>query len=182
MKIEAAVAALTVRAVEMFALVMGVATADGNGDGGQNRVATKVSCNKEGGGNGGKSDCKEGGGQATATTMTWAMATAMRLAGDKEGECKGGTFNSDGNEDRWQWRQPPLKPFQQWQRPQQWLWRWQTTTETAGAGNNQQVGQAAAVEAVTAAVPAAIIAARLRWQVGARWSRGIQIPSFLLAR
>ncbi len=130
-------------------------------------------CNKEGGCNGGKSDGNEGGGRATATATMWAMATAMRLAGDEEGECKGGTFNSDSNEDRWRWRQPPLKLFQRWQQPQQLLLRWQTTTETAGACNNQQVGQAAAVEAVTAAVPAAIIAARLRWQVGVRWSRGI---------
>ncbi len=166
-------AALTVTAVEMFASVMGVATADGDSNGSQNRVATKVSCNKEGGGDGGKSNGDEGGGRATATATTWVMATAMRLAGNDEGKCKGGTFNSDGNEGRWRWRQPPLKPFQRWQRPQQWLWRWQTTTETAGAGNNQQVGQAAAVEAVTAAVPSAIVAARLRWQVGARWSRGI---------
>ncbi len=69
MKIEAAVAALTVTAVETFAMVMGVATADDNGDGSQNRVATKV-CNKEGGGNGGKSDGNKGGGQATATATT----------------------------------------------------------------------------------------------------------------
>ncbi len=48
MKIEAAVAALTVTAVETIALVVAVATADGDGDGGQNRVATKVSCNEEG--------------------------------------------------------------------------------------------------------------------------------------
>ncbi len=101
MKIEAAVAALIVMAVETFASVMGVATADSDGDGGQNRVATKVSCNKENGGDGGKSDGDEGGGQATVMAMTRAMATAMRLAGDKEDECKGGTFNSDGNEDRW---------------------------------------------------------------------------------
>ncbi len=173
MKIEAAVAVLTVRAVEALkALVMGVAAGDGDGDGGQNRVATNVSCNDEGGGDGGKSNGNKGGGQATATATTWAMATAMRLAGDKEGKCKGGKFNSNGDEGGWRWQQP-LKPFQRWQRPQQWLWWWQTTTETAGAGNIQQVGQAAAVEAVTAAVPAAIIAARLRWQVGARWSRSI---------
>jgi hypothetical protein len=172
-KIEAAVVALTVTAVETLkALVMGVATADGDGNGSQNRVATNVSSNEEGGDDGGKSDIDEGGGQATATATTWAMATAMRLAGDEEGKCKGGKFNSDGNEGGWQWRQP-LKPFQRWQRPQKWLWWWQTTTETAGAGNNQQVGQVAAVEAVTAAVPAAIVAARLRWQVGARWSRSI---------
>ncbi len=49
MKIEAAVAALTVTAVETFALVMGVATADGEGDGGKNRVTTNVLCNEEGG-------------------------------------------------------------------------------------------------------------------------------------
>jgi hypothetical protein len=102
-KIEAAVAALTVMAVETFASVMGLATADGDGDGGQNRIATKVSCNKEGGGDGGKSDGNEGGGQATAMATTWAMATVMRLAGDEEGKCKGGTFNSDGNENRWRW-------------------------------------------------------------------------------
>jgi hypothetical protein len=102
----------TVTAVETFASVMGVATADGNGDGGQNRVATKVLCNKEGGGDGGKSDGDKGGGRAMATVTMWVMGTAMRLAGDKEGECKGSTFDSDGNVDRWRWRQPPLKPFQ----------------------------------------------------------------------
>ncbi len=77
MKIEAAVAALTATAVEAFASVMGVATADSNGDGGQNRVATKVSCNKEGGGNGGKSDGNKGGGRATATGTTCADANPM---------------------------------------------------------------------------------------------------------
>ncbi len=61
-KIEAAVAMLTVTAMEMFALVVVVATADTNGDSGQNRVATKVSCNEEGGGEGGKSNGDEGGG------------------------------------------------------------------------------------------------------------------------
>jgi hypothetical protein len=91
-KIEAAMAALTVTAVETFASVMGVATADGDGDGSQNRVATKVLCNKESGSDGGKSDGNEGGGRATATATTWAMATAMRLAGDEEGECKGGCY------------------------------------------------------------------------------------------
>ncbi len=52
MKIEAVVAGLTVRAMETFALVVMVATADSDGDGGQNRVATKVSCNEECGGDG----------------------------------------------------------------------------------------------------------------------------------
>ncbi len=154
------------------ASVTGVATADGDGDGGQNRVATNMLCNKEGGGNSRKSNGDEGGGQATAMATTWAMAMAMRLAGNEKGKCKGGKFNSNGDEGGWRWRQP-LKPFQRWQGPQQLLWQWQTTTETAGAGNNQQVGQASAVEAVTAAVPAVIVAARLQWQVGARWRRNI---------
>ena len=38
MKIEAVVAALTVKAMETFALVVAVATADSDGDGGRNRV------------------------------------------------------------------------------------------------------------------------------------------------
>ncbi len=94
---------MTVTAMETCASVMGVATADGDGNGGQNRVATKVLCNKEGGGNGGKSDGDEGGVRATTTATTLAMATAMRLVGDEEGKCKGSTFNSDEDEDRWQW-------------------------------------------------------------------------------
>ncbi len=37
-----------------------------------------------------------------ATAMTWAVATVMRLAGDKEGKCKGGksiamAMRVDGN-------------------------------------------------------------------------------------
>ncbi len=104
MKIEAAVAALTVTAVETIALVVVVATADGNSDGSQNRVAMKVSCSEEGGGNGGKSNGNKGGGRAMATAMTWVVATAMRLAGDKEGKCKGGksiamATRADGNGD-----------------------------------------------------------------------------------
>jgi hypothetical protein len=54
--------------------------------------ATRVECDKEGDGSGGKSNGVEGGGQATATraiaTMMakmWAMATTTRVAGDKEG-------------------------------------------------------------------------------------------------
>ncbi len=86
MKIEAAVAALTVTAMETFRLVVVVATADSNGDGGQNRVATKVSCNEEGGGDGGKSNGGKGGGRAMATATTWAMVTETRLAGNKRGK------------------------------------------------------------------------------------------------
>ncbi len=42
-----------------------------------------------------------------------------------------------------------------------------------GQATINKMGEAAVVEAETAAMPAAIIAARLRWQVGARWSRSI---------
>ncbi len=101
MKFEAAVAALTVTAVETFELVVVVATADGNSNSGQNRVATKVACNEEGGGDGSKSNGDKGGGQATATMMTWAMTMATRLAGNEEGKCKGSKGNCDGNEGRW---------------------------------------------------------------------------------
>ncbi len=100
-KIEAAVAVLTVMVVETFASVVAVATADSNCEGGQNRVTTKVSCNEEGGGNGGKSDADEGGKQATAMATTWAMAMETRLASDKEGKCKGGKGNGNGDEGRW---------------------------------------------------------------------------------
>ena len=100
MKIEAVVAALTVRAMETFALVVAVATADSDGDGGQNRVATKVSCNEEGGGDGCKSNGDEGGGRAMATATTWAMVTETRPAGDERGKCKGGKGYGDGDEGR----------------------------------------------------------------------------------
>jgi hypothetical protein len=33
-----------------------------------------------------------------ATVMTWAISTAMRLAGDKEGKGKGGKDNGEGDE------------------------------------------------------------------------------------
>ncbi len=91
---------MTVTAMETFALVVVVAMVDSNGNGGQNRVATKVSCNGEGGGDGGKSNGDKGGGQATATATTWAMVTETRPAGDKRGKCKGGKGYGDGNEGR----------------------------------------------------------------------------------
>ncbi len=78
-------------------------------------MAAKVSCNKEGGGDGGKSNHDKDGGQVTATVTTWAMATETRLAGDKEGKCKGSKGNGNGNEGgrgRQQW----LKQGQWWQR------------------------------------------------------------------
>ncbi len=105
MKIEAVVAALTVRAIETFALVVAVVMADSDGDIGQNRVATKVSCNEEGGGDGGKSNGDKGGGQATVTATTWAMVTETRPAGDERGKCKGGKGYGDGDEGRRRRRQ-----------------------------------------------------------------------------
>jgi hypothetical protein len=104
-KIEAAVAALTVTAVETFALVVAVATADSNGNGGQSRVATKVLCNEEGGGDGSKSNGNEGGGRATATATMWAMVTETRPSGDERGKCKVSKGYGDGNEGRRRWQQ-----------------------------------------------------------------------------
>jgi hypothetical protein len=71
-----------------------------------------------------------------ATATMWAMAMEIRLVGYKEGKCKGSKGNCDGNEGRWR-RQQRLKQDQHWQRRRQWLWPWQTTTETVGAGKNQ---------------------------------------------
>ncbi len=91
---------LTVKAMETFALVVAVATADSNGDGGQNRVATKVSCNEEGGGDGGKSNGDEGGGQAMTMATMWAMVTETRPAGNERGKCKGGKGYGNSGEGR----------------------------------------------------------------------------------
>jgi hypothetical protein len=55
--------------------------------------------------------------------MTWAIATGMRLVGNKEGNFKGCKGNGDGNEGGWQWQQW-LKQCLQWQQRQQWLWQW----------------------------------------------------------
>jgi hypothetical protein len=63
-------------------------------------LATRVACNKEVDGNSNKGTGNRGGGQAmarrTIATM-WAMATAMRLVGEKKGKGKGGKGNGDGN-------------------------------------------------------------------------------------
>jgi hypothetical protein len=69
--------------------------------------ATRVASNKEGGGDGigkvvGDGNGNVGGKRATAmramavvTTTMWAMATAMMLAGDIDGNRKGGDGDSD---------------------------------------------------------------------------------------
>ncbi len=68
-------------------------------------LAMRVGCNEEGNGLGGKSDGKEGGGQAaatrvmvTATPTSWVMATATRVASNKESNGNGG--KSNGNKDK----------------------------------------------------------------------------------
>ncbi len=82
-------------------------------------LAMRVACNEEGNdGDRGKSNWDKGGRQgiamrsmATVTVMapTWAMVTAMRLAGNTEGKGKGGKGNGNGDEgggqQRGQWWQ-----------------------------------------------------------------------------
>jgi hypothetical protein len=67
-------------------------------------LVTRVVCDEEGNDDGSKSDGNEGGrratamrAMATATVMTWAMVTAMRVVGNKKGNGKVG--KGDGNSD-----------------------------------------------------------------------------------
>jgi hypothetical protein len=65
-------------------------------------LATRVECDKESDGFGGKSDGNEGGrrlaarAMATATATTWVVV--MRLAGDDEVKGEGGKGDGDGDE------------------------------------------------------------------------------------
>ncbi len=72
-------------------------------------MATRVACDKEGDGNGYKSNGDEGDGRATATramvtamvtvkATTWMMVMVTRLAGNKKGKGKGGKGDGDDNE------------------------------------------------------------------------------------
>ena len=68
-------------------------------------LATRVECDEESDGFGGKSNGNEGGRQLTVTramamvmVMTWLMAMVTRLAGDEEGKGEGGKGNGDGDE------------------------------------------------------------------------------------
>ena len=70
-------------------------------------LATRVECNEESDGFGGKSDGNEGGRRLTATrAMVTVTVTATRmlkamvtrLAGDEEGKGEGGEGNGDGDE------------------------------------------------------------------------------------
>ena len=68
-------------------------------------LATRVECDEESNGFGGKCDGNEGGrrlmatgAMVTMTATTWLMATVTRLAGDKEGKGEGGKGDGDGDE------------------------------------------------------------------------------------
>jgi hypothetical protein len=88
----------------MATIIRVVGNKEGKGDREGNPLATRVECNKEGNGFSGKSNSNKGGGRATATrAMTtvmakmWAMATAMRVAGNKEGNGNGDKRDGDGD-------------------------------------------------------------------------------------
>jgi hypothetical protein len=68
-------------------------------------LATRVECDEESDGFGGKSDGNKGGRRLTATramttmtAMAWMMATVTRLMGNKEGKGEGGKGNGDCDE------------------------------------------------------------------------------------
>ena len=69
-------------------------------------LATRVECDKESNGFGGKSNGNEGGRQmmvtralAMVTATTWLMVTVTRMAGDEEGKGEGGKGNGNGDDD-----------------------------------------------------------------------------------
>ena len=68
-------------------------------------LATRVGCNKESDGFGGKSNGNKGGmrltatrAMAMATATTWVMVVVTRLAGDEEGKGDGGKGDGDGDD------------------------------------------------------------------------------------
>jgi hypothetical protein len=68
-------------------------------------LATRLECDEESDGFGGKSDGNKGGrrlmetrGVVMATATTWMMVMVTRLAGEEEGKGKGGKGNGDGDE------------------------------------------------------------------------------------
>ena len=68
-------------------------------------LATRVECDEESDGFGGKSDGNEGGrrltvtrAMATVTATTWVMATVMKLVGNEEDKGEGGKGDGDGDE------------------------------------------------------------------------------------
>ncbi len=107
-------------------------------------MATRVACNKEGNGDGHKSDGdgyksdgNESDRQATATramvmamvtakATTWVILMVTRLAGDKEGKGEGGKGDGDDDEgDTGAMKR--ARAARQWQRQQGWQasrWQW----------------------------------------------------------
>ncbi len=80
-------------------------------------MVARVVCNKEGNGDGCKSNGDEGGRGATAmmamvtaTAMMWAMAMVRLMVVNKKGNGEGGKGNGIGNEGGMQQRE-------------QWLWQ-----------------------------------------------------------
>ncbi len=70
-------------------------------------LATRLECDKESDGFGGKSDGNKGGrgltatramATATATAATWMMVIVTRLVGNEEGKGEGGKGDVDGDE------------------------------------------------------------------------------------
>ena len=68
-------------------------------------LATRVECDEESNGFGGKSDGNEDGRQLTATkalamvmATMWLMVTVTRLAGEEEGKGEGGKGDGGGDE------------------------------------------------------------------------------------
>jgi hypothetical protein len=114
---------------------------NGNKEGDGNGNAMRLACNKKGNGESCKSnrDRYEGSRQATATramarvtAMTWMMATARRLMGDKEGKAEGGKGDGDSDEGgrghgkvraARQWQQQQGRQASGWQRQQRGWWQ-----------------------------------------------------------
>ena len=68
-------------------------------------LVTRVECDKESVGSGGKSNGNKGGRRlmatrvmVTVTATTWLMATVTRLTGNEEGKGEGGKGDGDGDE------------------------------------------------------------------------------------
>ena len=68
-------------------------------------LATRLECDKERNGFGGKSDGNKGGrrlaatrAMATATAATWVTVMVTGLVGDEEGRGEGGKGDGDGDE------------------------------------------------------------------------------------
>ena len=68
-------------------------------------LATRVECDEESDGFGGKSNGNKGGRRLTVTrvmamvtAMMWLMVTVTKLAGNEEGKGEGGKGDGDGDE------------------------------------------------------------------------------------